>query len=688
LIEVVADRYAIVAPLGGGGTSLVYRARPTRGGLDVALKMLRPQFATDNALRRRFLREAELARALDHACIVRVLDTGVDRGTPFLVLELVEAETLRQRLDRSGRFDPRSAAAVFVALARALDHAHGRGVIHRDVSPQNVFVDRWTVKLADFGNARVVSLASVTGASLTWGKPEYAAPELFGRGRADPRSDLYALGVIFYEMLTGRVPWTRAEALTRIAGGSCSPPASTGAGEGIDSLVRDLLAPSATDRPASAAEALARITEPDAGTAVVVAKSRCASCGAAGPEDVPRCPSCGTEILRLRHDPAGRWRVVLRRLADDAAATESLLRLLEPITKRLDIRLLFLTGDPGLYSDQELKEGVALPAVLLSDLDRESAHQLASLCRGGGLDVEVIEGTAERLLRTATPRSTPWRFASVGVLGAVLVGFRVHSLFWGLATGVSWGALALLGWSRRRLLRETKGLFELRDEIAVVPAADGMLARALEAAREVRAPEVRALFSDVACELYRLSRRAQQMGARAEVPSGEGDLVARTLAAAPAVCGRLRQVAARLDALDDQLAGTNEGELMQAIARQERAATAPSADRVALAAARRDLEETLERRAAAEQQRARLAAALCGILGRLRQVYRRASVLAVEEPETRALEAASAELDAFLSTSEPSEGSEPPAMGSPEQSSGSPDAIRSAHSGRASPITR
>jgi serine/threonine-protein kinase len=246
----VGRRYQVLGNLGGGGTSLVQRARDLRGGPDVALKRLRPEFSQNPAIRRRFLREGELARKLVDSTVVRILDVGEEGGIPFLVLELMESPTLRQLLAK-GSVDLPAVRTVVTSLLRALDHAHAAGIVHRDVKPENIFVERWTVKLGDFGSARVVSLASVTGASLTWGTPEYVAPELFSRGRADPRSDFYSVGVVVYEMLTGRVPWTRSEILGRLA--SKQPPrlAPTGAGETVDRLIADLLAPEPSDRPAS-----------------------------------------------------------------------------------------------------------------------------------------------------------------------------------------------------------------------------------------------------------------------------------------------------------------------------------------------------------------------------------------------------------------------------------------------------
>jgi hypothetical protein len=646
--DIVANRYQLVAPLGGGGTSLVFRARPLAGGAEVALKLLRPQFAVDPSLRRRFAREAELARGLAHACIVRVLDAGEHDGTPFLTMELMDGETLRQRLERERRLPLAAARSICIALAGALQHAHERGIIHRDLKPENVFVSGWTVKLGDFGNARVVSLASVTGASLTWGTPEYVAPEQFLRGRADPRSDLYTLGVVTYEMLTGRLPWSRAEALRRLERPTAPPVSPTGAGPELDRVIADLLAPEPGARPASGAEVIERVTEP-AGTGAL-SRARCGACGALRPDDVPRCLACGEVALQAQHTPGGRWRVILDRLPDDAGATAKLLRVLDPLVTPLDEPVTFQTQDPELEGDR----GHRLPAVLFAELDEQSAKEIAVRCGRDGLDVRAREGTAMLKVAGKQMQARPRLFASLA-LG--LLAFRGLTFFGldGVTAAAAAGAAAVVlnllvaqihGAEAADQLDRQIGIFRLRPQLAAVPGADALLDAATESVAGIRAPELRALASEVAGEIYRVTRRVAALPAR-----NESAPAARIVDAARPLLERVGQLAARLDALDDALAGASEGELMQRRDRLDRAAKAAGADRDALAIARTDIERTLERRAVTEQERARLSSKLCALLGTLRLIYRKStSVLAPAEDEAAALAAATRDLDALLAS--------------------------------------
>jgi serine/threonine-protein kinase len=205
--------YDIVGLLGAGGMGEVYRARDERLGRDVAVKVLRRSDDPDPRRRQRFAREARAVGSINDPSIVTVFDVGWHQGTPYLVSELLEGETLGERL-RRGRLGPRESVACAVQIARSLAAAHDKGVAHLDLKPENVFLTRQgAVKLLDFGVARFVeshperrlldSGSGPAGGSTLVGTPGYMAPEQM-EGRADHRADLFALGAVLYRMLTGR----------------------------------------------------------------------------------------------------------------------------------------------------------------------------------------------------------------------------------------------------------------------------------------------------------------------------------------------------------------------------------------------------------------------------------------------------------------------------------------------------
>lgn len=210
--RVLDGRYRVEARLARGGMATVYEAVDLRLERTVALKVMHPVLADDEQFVARFIREARSAARVSHANIVAVYDQGADNGTVYLAMEYVQGRTLRDLLRRRGYLDPRTALIVFESVVAALAAAHRAGLVHRDMKPENVLLaDDGRVKVADFGLARAISSASsVTAGAGTGGvligTVAYLAPEQVERGIAGPRSDVYAAGILLYEMLTGEPP--------------------------------------------------------------------------------------------------------------------------------------------------------------------------------------------------------------------------------------------------------------------------------------------------------------------------------------------------------------------------------------------------------------------------------------------------------------------------------------------------
>lgn len=205
----VADRYEIEAQIGIGGMGIVYRAHDTRLMRRVALKVIAPHLVQQEAARSQFLREAQALAGLMHPNIVTVFDLSEDDSTQtvFIVMELLHGRSLRHCMveAKCPLF-----SHVALPLCRALEAAHARSVLHRDIKPENVFVcDDGTIKLMDFGLARLLSANTHSQASLLAGTLAYMAPEQLKGAKADFRADLYSLGILFYEYLSGSTPFDR-----------------------------------------------------------------------------------------------------------------------------------------------------------------------------------------------------------------------------------------------------------------------------------------------------------------------------------------------------------------------------------------------------------------------------------------------------------------------------------------------
>src|SRR5271170_5404043 len=222
--------YEILGPLGAGGMGEVYRARDTRLGRDVALKILPESFASNADRLHRFEQEARAVAALNHPNILAIHDIGEQNGSPFLVSELLDGESLRVALDR-GVLPQRKTIEYGVQIAHGLAAAHEKGIVHRDLKPENVFVTKdGRIKILDFGLAKLTQSAGAdpngvtltsenTAAGVVMGTASYMAPEQVRGEPADPRTDIFAFGAVLYEMISGVRAFRRntaAETMTAV----------------------------------------------------------------------------------------------------------------------------------------------------------------------------------------------------------------------------------------------------------------------------------------------------------------------------------------------------------------------------------------------------------------------------------------------------------------------------------------
>jgi len=214
---ILAGRYEILKSLGRGGMGAVYKARDIDLDRTVALKLIRPELAKNPEILRRFKQELILARQVTHKNVIRIFDLGQSDGIKFITMDFVEGQDLHSLLHEKGKFPPEQAARIMLQISRALEAAHGEGVIHRDLKPQNIMLDKkGRVYVMDFGIARSAHLPGMTQTGALIGTPEYMSPEQARGEKLTERSDLFSLGVIFYELLTGKSPYPGDEALATL----------------------------------------------------------------------------------------------------------------------------------------------------------------------------------------------------------------------------------------------------------------------------------------------------------------------------------------------------------------------------------------------------------------------------------------------------------------------------------------
>jgi serine/threonine protein kinase len=210
-----AERYQIIEELGRGGMGRVYKATDTKIKEKVALKLIKPEIASDKKTLERFGNELKIARKITHKNVGKMFDINDAEGTHFITMEYVSGQDLKGLIRQSGQLGIGTALSIAKQVCEGLAEAHKVGVIHRDLKPSNIMIDReGSVRIMDFGIARSLKEKGITGAGVMIGTPEYMSPEQVEGKEVDQRSDIYSLGVILYEMVTGRVPFEGDTALT------------------------------------------------------------------------------------------------------------------------------------------------------------------------------------------------------------------------------------------------------------------------------------------------------------------------------------------------------------------------------------------------------------------------------------------------------------------------------------------
>lgn len=202
----VADRYEILDKVGAGGMSDVYKAKDHILSREVAVKVLKQEFAEDVTFVTKFRTEAQSAAGLEHPNIVNIYDVGSDNGVYYIVMEYVEGITLKTYIEKKGQLNFKEAISIAIQVGRGIEAAHNKGIIHRDIKPQNIIIStEGKVKVTDFGIARAVTSNTINADVM--GSVHYSSPEQARNGYVDGKSDIYSLGIVMYEMVTGRVPF-------------------------------------------------------------------------------------------------------------------------------------------------------------------------------------------------------------------------------------------------------------------------------------------------------------------------------------------------------------------------------------------------------------------------------------------------------------------------------------------------
>jgi predicted Ser/Thr protein kinase len=589
---VLAGRWEIGRELGRGGYSVVYLARDRRLNADVAVKLLVPPPAAAELARERMRREVQVVRSLSHANIVPVYEFMEDGPWSFIVMEYVAGPDLQVRVRERGRLAADQAVRLGRDLAAALTAAHRRGILHRDVKPQNVLLDPdGRFRLTDFGSARLDGQLGVTATGTLAGTPDYVAPEVAAGRRGDARADLYSLGLTLYYALAGELP-DRSRPPAGAEGyrpGAIVP----GVPDWLDDLVARATAPAPEDRFPTAA-ALEEALAGQGGEAAEPA-ARCALCGGPDPFAAGLCPGCGGG-----DDGAGEALVVLQRPVGSAAVAVARSRLAALLPGAGTDAESAALGERALF---RTSTGAARRIV-----ERLASHQLAARAVPASRVLELLPPSFHLMLvavviagAAAGMHAAPsLRWVTPGFVGLLLLSARRSALTPLVAAAPR--ADALPPAVERRLIDTLSELppGTARDLLADLTRLGHTVSAALRQAGGVDqagAPLAELLLAgaDAAADLAlldeslgRFERQRERLALR---PEGWADALARCerardalvqrLLDAMTVLGRLQGQASELGGQDTGLEETvatlrAEAEAQQAAAREIAALLAPS----------------------------------------------------------------------------------------------------------------
>jgi protein kinase-like protein len=550
-------------------------------GRRAVIAQLAPELAAEPTLRRRWVADMERLAALPVSRLAPTLQLGpapdpraADAEPPWRVRLDPPGTTLDQLLQRAP-LPIDEAVELGVRLAEAVQTFHVAGAVLRELDPRSIVLgDDGLVWFTDVGHARLAILSSRTASSLLLESSPYVAPEALLETVVDARADVYSIGVVLWQALTGRVPFEASLRAARVALPQLADLRAEVPRE-LANLVVRCLAQAPEDRPPTARDVAAGLRGRGTEVALIVARVSCQACGAAMRVGLRLCLSCGKQAVqfhRARPGDLDAQAIVLQKAKEDAAFVAALHEFFETIAREVP-KLNFVVGDPRMYSKAELAQRHKLPAVLIGDLEPATSQALVARLKAGGFKI-----------RTVTPRQTRRKrrinrgmIVGGGIGGAVSIiavaAGGMAGLFGGLglATAIGVGVIGLLRRHRANTEAKRAPLAQLRVAPAALPAGDALVAAIAAALTAARSPDVRARVEELALLVQRVcDAKAAAAGDAASAAEAE-----RVTAPVRPLVELARTTAEAIDAIDHQLSSLDEGALVRALARCDARHEAP-----------------------------------------------------------------------------------------------------------------